>query len=77
MKANDSFRHLQLRISDLENGIADRRELYNEVVNQNNIRIEQFPDRLIAGYFQFGPHDLLRFSEEQLADVDIKGLFHS
>ena len=77
LKANESFRHLQVRISDLENAIADSRELYNEVVNQNNIRIEQFPDRLIAGFFKFGPHDLLRFSEAQIADVDIKGLFQS
>lgn len=34
---------LQQRISSLENGIADRRELYNEAVNLNNVRIEQFP----------------------------------
>src|SRR6056300_1598192 len=36
LKANDSFQHLQARISDLENGIADRRELYNDAVNLNN-----------------------------------------
>ncbi len=77
LKANDSFRHLQARISDLENGIADRRELYNDVVNQNNIRIEQFPDVLVANYFKFGPKELLEFSDEETADVDIKGLFHS
>jgi len=77
LKANESFQHLQARISDLENGIADRRELYNDSVNQNNIRIEQFPDVLIANFFKFGAHDLLEFSEEEKADVDIKGLFNS
>ena len=77
LKANDSFRHLQARISDLENGIADRRELYNDVVNQNNIRIEQFPDVLVANFFHFGPKQLLEFSDEETADVDIKSLFHS
>lgn len=77
LKANDSFRHLQSRISDLENGIADRRELYNEVVNQNNIRIEQFPDVLVANFFKFGPKELLEFSDEETADVDIKRLFKS
>ncbi|TNE75927.1 MAG: LemA family protein [Gammaproteobacteria bacterium] len=77
LKANESFRHLQSRITDLENGIADRRELYNDVVNQNNIRIEQFPDVLIANFFKFGPKELLEFSEEETADVDIKGLFQS
>lgn len=77
LKANDSFRHLQARISDLENGIADRRELYNDVVNQNNTRIEQFPDMLVANFFKFGPKELLEFSDEETTDVDIKGLFHS
>ncbi|MBW3567817.1 MAG: LemA family protein, partial [Proteobacteria bacterium] len=44
LKANDSFQHLQARISGLENAIADRREFYNESVNNLNVRIEQFPD---------------------------------
>lgn len=77
LKANESFQHLQARISDLENGIADRRELYNDSVNQNNTRIEQFPDVLIANFFKFKAHDLLEFSEQEKADVDIKGLFNS
>ena len=77
LKTNESFQHLQARISDLENGIADRRELYNESVNLNNIRIEQFPDVLIANFFKFRAHDLLEFSEEETADVEIKNLFSS
>lgn len=48
LKANPQFQHLQDRITDLENGIADRREYYNESVNLNNVRIEQFPDAIIA-----------------------------
>jgi LemA protein len=77
LKANESFQHLQARISDLENGIADRRELYNASVNLNNTRIEQFPDVLIANFFKFVAHDLLEFSEEETADVEIKSLFSS
>ena len=75
LKANDNFKFLQQRISALESGIADRRELYNEAVNLNNVRIEQFPDVLIARYFNFQAAQLLRFSDAQLADVDIKSLF--
>ncbi|MGV6807726.1 MAG: LemA family protein [bacterium] len=77
LKANDSFQHLQQRISGLEDGIADRRELYNESVNLNNIRIEQFPDVIIAKNFNFTARDLLEFSDAEKADVDIKGLFNS
>ena len=38
--SNDNFLKLQERISGLENEIADRRELYNESVNNYNIRIQ-------------------------------------
>lgn len=75
LKANDSFRHLQERITGLENTIADRRELYNAAVNINNVRIEQFPDVVIARTFNFPRADLLQFSEEEKADVDMRILF--
>jgi len=75
LKANDTFIHLQGRISELENSIASRREFYNESVNQNNIRIEQFPDVIIARMFNFGPRELLEFSEEETKDVNVKALF--
>ncbi len=75
LKANNNFTHLQSRISGLENSIADRREFYNESVNNNNIRIEQFPDVIVARAFNFGPRELLEFSEEEKKDVDMKELF--
>ena len=76
LKANDSFQHLQGRISGLENAIADRREFYNESVNNNNVRIEQFPDVIIARNLGFGAKDLLEFSEGETKDVDVKELFN-
>ena len=75
LKANDSFQHLQARISELENAIADRREFYNEGVNNNNVRIEQFPDLILARVFDFKAFDLLEFSEQETRDVDLKALF--
>lgn len=75
LKANEQFQHLQSRITGLENAIADRRELYNESVNINNVRIEQFPDVLIARFFKFKEADLLEFSEDEKADVNMKSLF--
>ncbi len=68
---------LQTRISALEDAIADRREFYNESVNLNNIRIEQFPDVLIARRFGFKAAELLEFTAPQTADVDIGSLFRS
>lgn len=75
LKANETFQHLQSRISALENAIADRREFYNESVNLNNIRIEQFPDLIIARWFAFTARELLEFSEEEKKDVDLRSLF--
>jgi LemA protein len=75
LKANENFQHLQGRISSLESAIADRREFYNESVNINNTRIEQFPDIIVARLLNFGPRDLLEFSEQEKADVDVKSLF--
>ena len=75
LRANEHFMQLQARISALENGIADRRELYNEAVNLNNTRLEQFPDLLLARWFGFTAKPLLKFSAEQTADVDLKALF--
>ena len=75
LKANENFMQLQTRITSLENGIADRRELYNESVNINNVQIEVFPASIIAKLFSFGEKPLLEFSAEEKADVDMKSLF--
>ena len=75
LKANEQFLHLQSRITGLENAIADRREFYNESVNINNVRIEQFPDLLVARMFGFPPRQMLRFEASGLKDVDIAKRF--
>jgi LemA protein len=75
LKADQGFRHLQSRITELEESIADRRELYNEGVNLNNIRIQTFPDLIVARMFDFKLSQLLEFAEEQKRDVDLGKLF--
>ena len=75
LKTNQTFQQLQTRISGLENAIADRREFYNESVNINNVRIEQFPGTVIAGRFNFRPAQLLEFASAEKTDVDVKDLF--
>jgi LemA protein len=76
LRANESFMQLQGRISQLESGIADRREFYNEAVNINNIRVEQFPDSIIAGTFRFGELPPLEFASAEKSDIDVKTLFN-
>jgi LemA protein len=75
LKANQTFVVLQQRISALETGISDRRELYNSAVNDNNIAIEQFPGNIVAGMGGFPRAKLLEFEAPSTADVDVKALF--
>jgi LemA protein len=75
LKTNEAFQRLQTRISGLETAIADRREVYNDAVNANNVRIDSFPDVLVARLGDFHPVALLNFQAEQKSDVDVKALF--
>lgn len=75
LRASEHFMQLQNRISGLENTIADRRELYNEAVNLNNVRVEQFPDTLVARLCNFGLQPLLEFAGSEKTDVDLPALF--
>ncbi len=75
LKANEHFMQLQQRISGLESLISDRRELYNEAVNLYNVRLESFPDLLLARLLAWRPQALLTFADEEKADVDLRRLF--
>ena len=75
LKASEPFRHLQQRISGLETAIADRREVYNDAVNTNNVRIDTFPDAFVARLGEFPPAQLLHFQADAIRDVDLKAAF--
>jgi LemA protein len=75
LKANQAFQHLQQRITGLEQAISDRREIYNDAVNINNVRIAAFPDVLLATRYDFEPARLLKFDATQKGDVDMKAEF--
>ena len=75
LKASEAFQHLQQRISGLEQALSDRREIYNEAVNINNVRIAAFPEVLIASRYGFNEATFLRFDASEKVDVDMKSLF--
>jgi len=75
LKTDETFKQLQGRIIALEESIADRRELYNDQVNLNNIRVKVFPDVMIAQRFGFPSAHLLEFGNEEKRDVDMGALF--
>lgn len=71
LKADKAFRQLSGRITEIEDQIADRRELFNESVNIYNIRIEQFPDVIIAKLFNFIRRTLWQIDPAHRADVNV------
>ena len=72
LKANQNFVQLQNRVSHLEGQIADRREFYNDSVNNYNIRINQLPDVFVAQMLQMKAKEMFKIEEEDKKDVDVK-----
>jgi LemA protein len=75
LKASEPFHHLQERISGLETALADRREVYNDAVNTNNVRIATFPGNVVAGMGNFPEAQLLHFQSDDKSDVNLKAAF--
>ena len=72
LKADEGFRALQQRISELENQLADRREFYNDVVTLFNTRLEQIPDSWIGQGMRLEPSELFKISEREREDPRIE-----
>tara|TARA_Y100000748_G_C15345588_1_gene429802 strand:- start:133 stop:720 length:588 start_codon:yes stop_codon:yes gene_type:complete len=71
LRSNDNFLNLQDRISGLENEIADRRELYNESVNNYNIRIQSLPDVVIANALGLDSEKMFKVESSKKKDIEI------
>lgn len=71
LRASEVFMDLQKRISALEEQIAHRREFYNAAVNINNVRLEQFPDLLLASFARLVRRPLFETKEAERDDVNV------
>ena len=71
LRASEVFVDLQARISALEEQIAHRREFYNAAVNINNVRLEQFPDLLLASPAGLTRKPLFEAITAERTDVDV------
>jgi LemA protein len=72
LKANENFLKLQMRISELEERIADRREFFNDDVNTYNTRIGQIPEVFVASYMNLKPRAMFKVSDEDRRLVEVK-----
>jgi len=71
LKADSMFARLQSRITELEDSIADRREMYNEIVTIYNIKLQKFPDMVVGSIFNFSESFLWEINPAHREDVKI------
>lgn len=73
LKANENFAKLQDELSDTENKIQASRRFYNGVVRDFNIKIEIFPNTLIAGMLKFEKRKFFEIENaEEKKNVEVK-----
>lgn len=63
LKANQNFLELQRELSDTENKIQAARRFYNTNVRDLNIKIESFPNNIVAGMFNFSKMEFFELEE--------------
>lgn len=63
LKANQSFLDLQYNLTEVENQLQYARRYYNGAVRNLNVRVESFPDMLLARFFGFVPAQFFDFDE--------------
>lgn len=65
LKANNSFVKLQDELTNTENKIAYSRQLFNSTTSNYNMKLETFPNNLIAGLFGFKPSQFLEIPADE------------
>ncbi|TSC95086.1 MAG: hypothetical protein CEN87_98 [Parcubacteria group bacterium Licking1014_1] len=72
LKASVNFLELQRELADTENKIQAARRFYNTNVRDLNIKIESFPDNMIAGMFGFKQMELFEAAGAEKEPVAVK-----
>ena len=72
LQASESYKHLQTRISGLENELADRREFYNDSVTEFNTRIHSIPDMFVASMLHYTDKPVFEATAAEKKDIKIK-----
>ncbi|QQR83580.1 LemA family protein [Candidatus Peregrinibacteria bacterium] len=72
LKANQNFADLQRELVDTEDKIQAARRFYNGVVRDFNTKIEQFPAKAIAQFFQYKSKEFFELNDaEQRENVKV------
>ena len=69
LKANENMMQLSEELTTTENKVSFARQAFNDAVMMYNNMCEQFPNNLVAGWFQFNTAELLEIEEEAMKEV--------
>lgn len=72
LKASVNFLELQRELSDTENKIQAARRFYNTNVRDLNIKIEKFPENMVAKVFNFKQMELFETAESEKQPVKVQ-----
>ncbi len=73
LRASENFLELQRELRDTEDKIQAARRFYNGNVRDLNIKIESFPDNVIANIFKFKQMELFELEEpEKREPIQVK-----
>jgi LemA protein len=72
LKADETFIELQKAITQMEDEIADRREFYNDTVNEYNIKIKIIPYLFFSGILKYERLPFFQAPEEARQPVSSK-----
>ncbi|MBB6507574.1 LemA protein [Rhizobium soli] len=64
LKANQNFSELQASLETIESEIQMSRRYYNGAARELNVKVETFPNNLVAGQFGFSKRDYFEITNE-------------
>lgn len=71
LKANENFLQLQQELTDTEDKIEAARRFYNGNVRDYNIKIQVFPNNMVAGMFGFHGEEFFKAEEGEREAVKV------
>lgn len=69
LKANENMLHFQEELTSTENKVAFSRQAFNDAVLNYNNKVENFPNSIIAGMFNFETASYLEIESEDMRAV--------
>jgi LemA protein len=72
LKANQNFLKLQDELSDTENKIQASRRFYNGNARDFNIKIQVFPNNIVAGMLGFKKYEFFQATEGERENVKVE-----